>query len=156
MFYVVIVGIIVFALSPKLFGFSFYSVLSGSMTGSIDTGSIIAVKKVEASKIKKSDVITFKTGGDTVVTHRVVNVFNENGLKFATKGDANEQIDPMKTSEDNVIGKVIFHLPFLGYLIVFIQNNLVVVGITLTILIVGGYLIENFFSKKTKAEKVRI
>lgn len=149
-------GIIVFALSPKLFGFSFYSVLSGSMTGSIDTGSIIAVKKIEASEIKKGDVITFKTGGDTVVTHRVIGISNEDGLKFATKGDANDQIDPMKTSENNVIGKVIFHLPLLGYLIVFIQNNLLAVGVTLSILIVGGYLINSFFSKKIKAEKVRI
>src|SRR5688572_3055096 len=71
----------------SLFGsYRSFLVQSGSMEPSIMTGDIIVIK--EQQEYMKSDSITFKTEDGRVVTHRIVEVIEENGEKtFVTKGD---------------------------------------------------------------------
>lgn len=64
---------------------------------------------------KKGDIITFRID-DTVVTHRVTE--NRNGI-CTTKGDANKTADPVSVKESQIIGRVVFSLPYLGYVIHF-------------------------------------
>jgi len=66
--------------------------------------------------ILNGDIITYKTSLDTLVTHRVVGISNENGeLKFKTKGDANNVEDRGLISGNDIAGKYILRLPKLGY-----------------------------------------
>lgn len=150
-FYFVLIAIVFILITPKIFGYSLYSVLSGSMTGAISTGSVVAVKAIDPKEIKTSDVITFKTDGGSIATHRVIDLTDDNGLAFVTKGDANENIDPVPIKSANVIGKVIFHIPVIGYFIVFIQNNmdkLLILLPTIFVILIG---IKVFIDKKKKS-----
>ena len=56
----------------QFFGLTPYSVLSGSMESIYPTGSLIYVKAVEPEKLKVDDIITFKTQGGIVATHRII------------------------------------------------------------------------------------
>ena len=114
-------------------------VLSGSMSPSINAGDLILVSKVEAEDIKEGDIITFKNGKN-YVTHRVMNVIRgEDGkLRFKTKGDANEEWDHEVVKAEDLVGKVIFVIPKLGYLINFIRTPL---GYILFILLPGTLII---------------
>ena len=89
-------------------------VYSGSMEPEIPTGAVVFTKEGEFSP-KKGDIITFHNG-DTVVTHRVVK--KEKDI-FITKGDANKTEDPVPAEASQIIGRVVFHLPYLGYVIPF-------------------------------------
>ena len=97
-------------LIPGLFGIRPYVVYSGSMEPEIPTGAVVFTKEGEFSP-KKGDIITFHNG-DTVVTHRVVK--KEKDI-FITKGDANKTEDPVPAEASQIIGRVVFHLPYLGY-----------------------------------------
>ncbi len=125
----------------KLFGFEIYTVLSGSMEPTYKVGSVIYVKEVNADELKKDDTITFKLTEETIATHRIVNVVEENNeRKFETKGDANENNDEGYVTEDRILGKAIFTIPYLGYLAEFIQtkHGLMItlgVGVGLTVLV---------------------
>lgn len=71
------------------------------------------------SNIKVGDVITFlpTNYSDTsiTITHRVVEVIEDNGVYFyKTKGDNNSEIDNDLVCFDNILGKVIFKIPFVG------------------------------------------
>ena len=55
-----------------------------------------------------------------VVTHRIVEKSEEG---YHTKGDANEEEDAGIVSEEQVIGKVIAVLPWLGFGIVWIRQR---------------------------------
>ena len=138
----VILAAAFFFLVPHLLGVSFFTVYGGSMAPTIPIGSVVAAKSVEASAIKVGDIITFSTGmgADKVVTHRVVEVSNDNGaLSFRTAGDNNAHPDGGAVLAENVVGKVWFHLPFLGYLSSFVTTRL---GFILLILMPGIFIIS--------------
>jgi signal peptidase len=114
-------------------------VKSGSMEPSIPTGSIVVVKP--AASYAVGDIITFgeDTGRQIPTTHRVVSVLEENGrTAYMTKGDANEEADPVRIAGNEVIGKVVFSVPFAGFIIDFARQP---IGFTLMIGIPAGLII---------------
>jgi len=112
-------------LAPALYGFTFSTILSESMTPKLKMGEVIGLKQVQAQEVGPGDIIGFKVEGmDTPVCHRVVEVVRtEEGIGFRTKGDASEDIDSWTVKPDNLLGKVIFHLPWLGYMAKFIKTR---------------------------------
>jgi len=93
--------------------YKIFTVQSGSMEPKVPMGSLIFVKS--APEYGVGDVITIKAGRNTV-THRVVEKKGSGGeATYRTKGDANEEADPEETSGQNVVGKTIFNLPYVGY-----------------------------------------
>jgi len=138
----VILAMVFFFLAPHFLGMSFFTIYGGSMMPTIPIGSVVAVKSVEASTIKVGDIITFRTGaeGDKVATHRVVEVSNGSGaLSFRTAGDSNANPDGNAVLAENVVGKVWFHVPFLGYLSSFVTTRL---GFILLIVVPGIFIIS--------------
>ena len=126
--YIVIVAVVVLFFlmgGIGLFGFKIYTVLSGSMEPDYKVGSLIYVKDVDTSNLKEKDVITFKTENGVVVTHRINEIsYDENSKKiFRTKGDANDEADDVPIYEENVIGKPLFTIPYLGYLSTMISGK---------------------------------
>ena len=116
MIVMIILGLVVFV--PHILGFSQYVVVSGSMEPGIPVGSVVFAKPVEASELETGDVIVFYTVNhkDTPVTHRVV----ENRIadrEVVTKGDANAGNDMSPAPYEKIVGKVIFSVPRLGYLV---------------------------------------
>ena len=99
-----------------------YVVQTDSMSPAIEAGSVVYVSSAVPASIEPGDVITFEKGGDpdNRVTHRVVDVFRADGQRqFRTKGDANEEVDPVPVPAANVVGVVTLHLPLVGYVIAF-------------------------------------
>lgn len=82
---------------PTLGGYCPLIVLTGSMEPEISSGDMIICHTIEPSEVKTGDVISFfdpEGNGLSVVTHRVVEIVQENGsLSFRTKGDANNVED---------------------------------------------------------------
>lgn len=129
---------------PKLFGYSPYIILSGSMEPVYGTGSMVYVESVEPESVEVDDVISFVFDEDlTVVTHRVVEIDEENS-RFTTKGDANDTIDGGTVHFNNLLGVVAFGVPYLGYIYSYFTSTpgiyIAIVGFIW--LIVGAILLE--------------
>ena len=92
--------------------YKLYTVQSGSMEPSIQTGSLAVVLPTDT--YSAGDVITFNdsTNNKKTTTHRIESII---GTSFQTKGDANKNIDATPVLKNNVIGKVQFHIPYIGY-----------------------------------------
>ena len=101
----------------QLFGLKPYSVLSGSMQSVYPTGSLLYIQKVNPEMLEVGDVITYKMGGGTLCTHRIVEIVpdehNPDEILFLTKGDENDITDPL-VEKDDVVGKAVFCIPHLG------------------------------------------
>ena len=124
---VVLVAILAILLvGARLVGLQVFTVLSGSMEPTYHVGSLVYVKKVDPFQLKSGDVITFMLDEDTVATHRVVEVVQDEEdasvIRFRTKGDANEAEDGSLVHYRNVIGTPVFPIPKLGYLATYIQH----------------------------------
>jgi signal peptidase len=109
-------------LIPALLGYERYVVTGGSMTGSIDRGSIVFDKPVPVADLKVGDVITYKPPPDAhvsgLVTHRIVWVGRDahGGRAFRTKGDANASPDSWHfTLHAPTQARVVAHVPLVGY-----------------------------------------
>lgn len=98
-------------------------VKSGSMEPYIKTGGIVVIKP--SSDYTLNDVITFGKDTKTQIptTHRIVAIDGTGPLRtFTTKGDANESEDPSPTRLSEISGKVIFTMPYLGYVLDFAKK----------------------------------
>ena len=84
----------------NVFGYSYFTVSTGSMSGTIEVNDIIFVKITDKANV--GDVITFKNKKDEVITHRVIQKLSDT---YITQGDVNNVADDPVPKED-VIGKV--------------------------------------------------
>ena len=97
---------------PRLLGSEAFGIVSGSMEPNIPIGSLIFTEPVDPNDVLEGEVIAFQSG-DAVVAHRVMrNAIDEQA--FVTKGDANPAIDFNSVPYSELIGRVSFHIPYIG------------------------------------------
>ena len=120
-------AVVLFAITAAFFIFirdmKPYVVLSGSMEPVIPVGSVVIIDQSKTA-VSAGDIAAFSRNGQTV-THRIIKG-TEDG--FITKGDANQEKDTGVTAPENIIGTVVFCIPYLGYGIMWLQEyrNLVI------------------------------
>ncbi len=112
-------------LGPHI-GWHVDAVLSGSMEPNLQIGSLVVTRYVDPETIVPGDIITFHsaTESDQLITHRVVGTGHNSPVNFQTKGDANTKPDPLTVPAHNLVGKVVFHLPYWGYATEFLKTPL--------------------------------
>jgi signal peptidase len=137
---VVLILLVGFMFLGPRFGWETHPVLSGSMEPALNVGGVIVTKPVKLEDVKIGDIITFQPEPGQKVTHRVVDIIEQEGKPwFQTKGDANEEPDPnFVSSKGDKMAKVVFHLPYLGFAAHFMKSKLaflVLIGIPALILI---------------------
>jgi len=126
--------------------FKFFVIASGSMGQALPAGSV-AISKPE-NQYFIGDIIAFRNK-DYNVTHRIVSVL-DTGAIFRTKGDSNPIPDSYLVSKDQIIGKVVVTIPYLGYAIFFLKTKqgLLVLGLAIV-----SYLIIFNSKKRFKTAK---
>ncbi len=110
---------------PMPFGVGTSVVLSGSMEPTLSVNDLIFVRG--ADSYQTGDVIVYQTGYELII-HRIVAC----GVgEYVTQGDANNAPDPPVAAE-NVKGKLLFAIPYLGLLVRGLQT---VPGILIVLLL---------------------
>jgi signal peptidase len=118
-----VTAIAALALLPAAFGLKRYVIVSGSMTGSYDRGSLVLDRVVPVASLRVGDVITYRppadAGVDHLVTHRIVAIAGSHGTRvFRTRGDANPTSDPWTfTLPGAKQARVVAGVPYAGYAI---------------------------------------
>jgi signal peptidase I len=97
----VVVAVLAFlglAVGPHVFGYRTMTMLTASMSPSIDPGDVTIVTPLAVSDVTEGMVITYHVpiGDRQLVTHRVISVEHgtDGSVTVHTKGDANEEADP--------------------------------------------------------------
>lgn len=154
-----IILIIVSSINGKNFnilGYKAYIVTTDSMQPSINAGDIVIVKNGKKDKIGQGDVITFNQN-DEVITHRVIkNITEENNVEYITKGDNNNTEDTFKVKYDDVIGKMVITIPYLGKIISILDNKIIILILLLVILMIIFIKIEKNEKLENRREKKKI
>ena len=96
-------------------------------------GTMILVTNIQGEKVMAGDSLVFHVPGqDMQVVHRVIKVQEDEkmGARFLTKGDDNPVDDrglypagQVWLENKDVAGKVIFVMPYLGIVIIILQQN---------------------------------
>ncbi len=123
-------------ISKLVFGIEMKAVLTGSMEPELPVGSLLIISPTEYDKVEVGDDITFVRDEKlTLVTHRVIQKDDET-QKITTQGIANNTPDK-PTSFENVVGKVVFHIPLVGYFVIWTSTvkGKVICGIIIVALV---------------------
>lgn len=129
---------------PSVGGIFPMIVLTDSMYPEIESGDLIICRTAQAEDVKVGDVISFYDpmgSGTSVVTHRVLEIKNENGqITFRTKGDHNNTEDEMPVAAEDLIGIYRSRIPKVGHVAMFMQTTPgLIVCVVLPIVLLVGY-----------------
>ncbi len=132
---------------PTYFGYTFFSIASGSMEPALYVNDVILVKIT--NDVKKDDVITYAKDKE-IITHRVISI---TGDTLTVKGDNNNIMDdPIK--KDQIIGKVTKVFPKLSVWQKVVTEPKILIAIFVTFLLFDFAL--SYKGKEDDKEAVKI
>lgn len=138
---------------PSVFGYKPFIVLSDSMENKIRKGDLIFVGEVNVEKLKKDDIIAFRDNEDTVTTHRIIDIVEEDEQKyFVTKGDNNSSQDQSLVEGKDVEGIFKFRIAGVGNILNSLAQPTTIVIIVLGITIIFGLAFYASTKKQRKKE----
>ena len=136
-----VLGLLLAGALPAMLGYDSFVVLGGSMSPAVRPGSILVAERVGPSTLEIGDIVTFRRAQSptTPVTHRIVGIDEgEDGQRiFLTKGDANPFADPEELTVDQPISRLLYTVPYVGYLVAFARTllgRLLLIGLPLAAL----------------------
>ena len=142
-----IIAVVVLFSFLEVGGLKMFAVKSGSMEPEVGKGSIVFTKP--ASEYMVGDIITYQiSNGSDYVTHRISGIEeDESKMYYRTKGDANSSEDFAAVSDDRIVGKLLFKVPYVGF---FVQYTKTLPGLMLLIIIPATIIIYE------EVKKIRI
>lgn len=104
------------------------SVISGSMEPNLPTWSLCFIDtRISYDEIQTGDIVVYNRRSDDMrIIHRVIEITSEGMI---TKGDANSVSDGFSVGRDNLYGKSLFYIPYLGYWGRFAQKPIIKISI---------------------------
>lgn len=118
-FSVTLLAFLIIVVVPIAVGAQNFTVLTQSMEPAYPPGTLIVVKPVSMSELRIGDVVTYQvaSGEPEVVTHRVVGfgAAKDGQRTLVTQGDANNTVDDSMVFPAQVHGKLIYSVPWVGY-----------------------------------------
>lgn len=113
--------------------------VSGSMTPAAPQGSLVVVSEVPRDEVELQDIIVVRVNEDMLLTHRVVELFERDGSRFAiTKGDANATPDAIARELEARQRVVRFVVPALGAIFMPFAGGLALTVVVLALLLGFG------------------
>jgi signal peptidase len=99
---------------------------------SLHVGDLIIVQgtapeDIETGPDPEGDVIVFhqSVNDGELIVHRAIDkhISSDGKIYFITKGDGNSGPDPTPIPADNVVGRVVMRIPWLGHLSLLLRNS---------------------------------
>lgn len=163
--YIIIIPIIIYNLTlmiksyinpieiPDFFGFKSFVIISESMEPTIMTGDAILVKEVKQEELKAKDIISFQDG-DSINTHRIVEILEDNGIiKYKTKGDNNKKEDKELVTYDKIEGVYQFRIKGFGKIVEVIKNKITLVVLLIVLVLISACQVRINKKRLTRKEK---
>lgn len=139
---------------PTIGQYRWLTVLSGSMKPVFNPGDLIIDKKVDATKLKVGEVVTYMDAANLLYTHRIVEVVksDKGNITFKTKGDSNNAADKYLIPSNMVVGQYAFRIPYLGFVIEKLKGLTGVIAIWILFVLVTGTEIYKIVKNKKSKE----
>lgn len=132
-----------------------FIVISGSMIPTLDINDLVVSMKVKQEELKEGDIISF-VQENQVITHRINKIIEENGeICYETKGDNNNTIDDNLVKYEDIMGKYIFKILKIGYIVRNLQTQIGII-IVITIIFIRELYVRNKESKEIIRHEKRV
>lgn len=166
-FYILVIVLSIYIIGIQFFpeklgefvGYRTFVILTDSMEPTIPVGSLVISKNVkDAAEIPKDTIISFRVdrmGDEVVFTHYFKKrELDETGkVRYYTQAENADRYDDYTTYGEDVLGTYVFHIPYVGKFILFLQSPfaLLELGIILFIMLINRILWEKFDREEKEA-----
>jgi len=151
--------------SGQKFGpFAYNTVLTSSMTSVYPKGSLVTSWMVKPGEplragLEHGDDIVFVREDGMVIVHRIIDImenYEESGQRgFRTQGTDNPFPDDWITYEGNVIGRVTWHVEYVGEALAYVAEHIIwVLGVLVAVLVLMTML-KIVFRKESQQDTGR-
>ena len=161
MMVVAVVAFAGLAVGPHVLGYRTMTMLTASMSPSIDPGDVTIVTPLAVSDVTEGMVITYHIpiGERQLITHRVVSVEHgtDGSVTVQTKGDNNESVDPWSaTLEGDTAYQVRAVIPEIGHVIHALRTPAVATALVYGApALVAGWLLLSIWRPRKQEEENR-
>lgn len=139
--------------TPNFFGIKTFVIISGSMEPNLKISDIVIIKKCEQNELKENDIISFRSG-QSVITHRINQIIEtENGVEYITKGDNNNTKDNGTVKFDDIEGKYIGKIEYLGKVVLYLKNKTVIISIIIIFYLIYAHEMKTNEKLQLRREK---
>lgn len=139
--------------TPNFFGIKTFVIISGSMEPNLKISDIVIIKRCEQNELKENDIISFRSG-QSVITHRINKIIEtENGVEYITKGDNNNIKDNGTIKFDDIEGKYIGKIEYLGKVVLFLKNKIVIISIIIIFYLIYAHEMKTNEKLQIRREK---
>jgi len=131
-------------------------VTSGSMSPTLERGHLLVLQRQAPEDVEVDDIIVFNAAWHTEapVVHRVIERVYVNGeYRYTTQGDNNPNPDHPWTLHENIVGVVVFAIPYLGYITLILQEPGVLPLVILGLIVI--IILPEFLPKKESGDNKR-
>lgn len=140
---VLVVGFLLFYLTNWA---PFIGIAGTSMEPALKSGDFVLIKQISPEEIKEGDIIIFEAPTlvretykyPLIVAHRVIKINSkDNVITFNTRGDNLAGPDPFTVRTVDLKGKIDKQIPFLGFLLLFLQSKQGLISMAVILLLIG-------------------
>lgn len=139
---------------PDFLGYKPLICASNSMSNIFELGDLTITKQVSENKLAVGDIITFwDSKHNIVITHRIeeISIAEDGTREYTTKGDMNNSTDKEKVKYEQIEGKCIYYVKYIGNLILALQKPTWLIIAFLIPLIIYA----NTYRRKLKKEEIK-
>lgn len=125
------------------------AVASGSMSPALEVGDLVIVQGISPTSIQVEDIIVFDPPQGSRTVHRVtrIQILPNGTIQFKTKGDANPNEDLQWIPEQSVHGRVLYRIPYLGWLALDPTIPIILIMITVIVILLWPLKTKRFRRK---------
>lgn len=134
----------------EMFEISFLKMNNDLMENDISKNDLVLVKQVNEKELQEGDIIAYKVNGNIRI-----NKIIDKQKDYTTKSNKNFQPDIEKVNSDQIIGKKIANIRFLGILLGILQSKITSIIILIILIFKFCYNKYMYIKKKERAVKKR-
>ena len=114
-----------------------YAVVTDSMAPTLNRGDVVFVKQTEFESLNEGDIVTVRfADGSGFFTHKIVSIDYFAGA-IRTKGDANQSEDPQASMSEQIMGRMWYSVPYLGYLSIAVNEmDVITISVVLAVVLI--------------------
>ncbi len=149
---VIFTSLVVIFISVNIFsGAKGYAVMTDSMAPTLKRGDIVFVRETGLENLSEGDIVTVEfPDGSGFFTHKIEKIDYLSGT-IRTKGDANEKVDPQPSAFEQIVGKMWYSVPLLGYISIGIGHiDMIKVSVVLAVILTVVIAVTLLLTKMKK------
>lgn len=122
---------------PNILGYKMFMIGKDYMDESLCDGDLVFTRNIDSDNVNVGDIIAFRNANNLVTIHKVLEISDS---KYTTRALQNEIESNKHVEFERLEGILVYKIPIVGKVILFIINPIVLTAILLTILIIGFIL----------------